>query len=266
MLHAEIYHGYDANYRVVMDILTPNPKDEILEIDVGTGACAKRIAPTVRQHVGIDIASRTIEALKQYIKGRNICFYCFDMCSQVIRSELRGKFNKAFSFDTLEHVECPQKFFKNLALMLAPNGEAIVAFPNESPPKMRGITSLRTWSDMLALLENASLKVVKVYEVRRSFLFRNFKQWLWEPIVKLEKFIIVPRNYRPQCFDDTVAFRFITKPSKMGKLLNIYAHFLIKIASIRPIFHYIPLMEKEDIEIWDKYILLHLRLQKTPRR
>lgn len=188
------------------------------------------------------------------------------MCSQVIRSELRGKFNKAFSFDTLEHVECPQKFFKNLALMLAPNGEAIVGFPNEFPSKMHWITSFRTLGNMLDILENASLKVVKVYEVHRSFLFRNFKQWLWEPIVKLEKFIIVPRNYHPQCFDDTVAFRFITKPSKLGRLLNTYSRFLIKIASIRPIFDYIPLMEKEDIEIWDKYILLHLKIAKISER
>ena len=121
---------------------------------------------------------------------------------------------------------------------------------------------------MLDILENTSLKVVKLYEVHRSFLFRNFKQCLWEPIVKVGKFIIAPHNYCPQCFDHTLAFRFITKPSKMGKILNIYVHFLIKIkiASIRPIFHYIPLMEKENMEIWDKYILLHLKIAKISER
>ena len=127
---------------------------------------------------------------------------------------------------------------------------------------MHGVTSFRTWGDMLALLEDASLKVVRVYEVHRSFLLKNFKQWLWEPIVKVGKIIIAPCNYRPQCFDNTVAFKFITKPSKLGKLLNIYARFLIKIALIRPIFHYIPLKEKENIEIQDKYILLRLKLKK----
>ena len=127
---------------------------------------------------------------------------------------------------------------------------------------MHGITSFRVLGDMLCLLKNVSLEVVKVYEVHRSFLFKNFKQWLWEPIVKVGKFIIAPCNYRPQCFDDTVAFRFITKPTKTGRLLNTYARLLIKLASIRPIFHYIPFVEKENLEIGDKYILLHLRLQK----
>jgi len=94
------------------------------------------------------------------------------MCSQVIPSELRRRFKKVISFDTLEHVECPQKFFKNLALMLAPNGEAIIGFPNEFPSKMHGITSFRTLGDMLDFLENASLKVVKIYEVHRSFFLR----------------------------------------------------------------------------------------------
>lgn len=69
MLHAEIYHGYDANERIVMDILTPSREDVVLEIGVGTGACAKRIAPLIKRYVGIDIASRTIEALKNTLRA-----------------------------------------------------------------------------------------------------------------------------------------------------------------------------------------------------
>lgn len=184
------------------------------------------------------------------------------MCNEIIPPELEARFTKVYSFDTLEHVKCPQRFFENLTMMLFPNGEAIVGFPNESPPRMHGITSFRVLGDILCLLENASLKVVKVYEVRRSFLFKKFKQWLWEPIVKVGKFFIAPRNYRPQCFDDTIAFQFIIKPTKAGKLLNTYANLLIKIASVKPIFHYI-LIEKEDLKIWNKYILLHLGLQKN---
>jgi len=262
MLRSEIYHGYDANDRVVVDILIPNPNDSILEIGLGTGACAKRIAPIIKLYFGIDIACHTIEALKQHINEPNVLFYCFDMCSQVVPLELRERFRKIISFDTLEHVKCPQRFFKNLALMLAPNGEAIVGFPNESPSKMHGVTSFGTLGDILNLLEDASLKVVKVYRVIKFFLFKNLKQWLWEPITKVGKIIIAPRNYRAQCFDDTVAFRFITKPSKMGKIINIYARFLIKIASVRPIFHYIPIIEKGDLDILDRYILLHVRLRK----
>ena len=87
MLHAEIYQGYDANERIVMDILTPNREDIILEIGVGTGVCAKRIAPMVSQYVGIDIASSTIEALEQHLKKHNIKFYCFDMCNDVLSSD-----------------------------------------------------------------------------------------------------------------------------------------------------------------------------------
>ncbi len=83
MLHAEIYHGYDANDQIIMDILTPNPKDVILEIGVGTGACAKRIAPMIKLYVGIDIAFHTIEALKQRINERNICF-CRNLETEII--------------------------------------------------------------------------------------------------------------------------------------------------------------------------------------
>ncbi|MDI6688142.1 MAG: class I SAM-dependent methyltransferase [Desulfobacterales bacterium] len=230
---------------------------------VGTGACAKRIVPMINQYVGIDIASYTIEALKEHFKEHNMEFYCFSMCDNTVPTELKMKFTKAYSFDSLEHVECPQRFFENLALMLVPNGEAIIGFPNESLPEMHGITSFRTLGDMLAPLENTSLKVVRVYELHRSFLFKNFKRWLWDPIIKVGKFIIASRNYCPQCFDDTLAFRLIIKPRKPARLLNIYASFLIKIASTRPIFHYIPLMERDEIEIYDRYILLHLRLQKT---
>lgn len=262
MLYAEIYEGFCTNDRIIMDILSPNPEDEILEIGVGTGAYAKRIAPLVKRYVGIDIAPRTIKALREHLKNHNIEFRCFDMCDEIILSELRTRFTKAYSFDTLEHVECPQRFFKNLALMLSPNGEAIVSFPNESPPKMHGITSFRVLGDVLRLLEDTSLKVVRVYEVRKSFLSKNISQFLWDPVVKVGKFILAPRNYRPQCFDDTIAVRFIIRPSMVGKLLNTYAYLLIKIASIRPLFHYIPLVEKENLEILDKRILLHLRLQK----
>lgn len=44
----------------------------------------------------------------------------------------------------------PRGFLKNLALMLSPNEEAIVGFPNESPPKIHGITSFRVLGDMFA--------------------------------------------------------------------------------------------------------------------
>lgn len=112
MLHVEIYQGYDANERIIIDILSPNREDEILEIGVGTGVCAKRIASLVKRYVGIDIAPRTIKALREYIKNHNIEFHCFDMCDEIIPSELRTRFTKVYSFDTLEHVKCPQRFFK----------------------------------------------------------------------------------------------------------------------------------------------------------
>lgn len=262
-MHTEIYHGYDANNQVVTDILALNKKDVILEIGVGTGTCAKRIAPMVRLCVGIDKASHTVGALKKHVTEHNVRFYCFDMCDDMVPSELRGRFTKAYSFDTLEHVKHPELFFKNLAAMLTPDGEVIIVFPNESPARMHGITSFRTLNDLLDLLPNTSLKVINIYKIQRSFLFNNLNKWLWKPITKVGKFVIAPsRNRRPQCFDDTVFFRFIANPSKLNKLLNIYARFLIKIASIRPIFHYIPLMGEKNLEIQDCHVLLHLKLQK----
>lgn len=217
----------------------------------------------VRLCVGIDKASHTVGALNEHVTERNLHFYCFDMCDDMVPSELRERFTKAYSFDTLEHVKYPGLFFKNLASMLAIDGEVIIVFPNESPTKMHGVTSFRTLNDLLDLLPNTSLKVINIYRIQSSFLFNNLLKWLWRPVTKAGKFVIAPsRNPRPQCFDDTVAFRFIASPSKLGKLLNIYARFLIKIASIRPIFNYIPLMEKEDFEIQDCRILLHLKLQK----
>ena len=65
--------------RVFIDKLQLSPEKSVLEIGVGTGRLAVKIAPLCRRFTGIDISQKTIERVKENLaEYDNVSLICDD--------------------------------------------------------------------------------------------------------------------------------------------------------------------------------------------
>lgn len=102
----------------------------ILDAACGTGYGSdifKKIKP--EQIIGIDNCSKTIKyANKKYGNGHCI----FKQCDITDMKELKeGMFDACVSFETIEHIEQPIVFLKNISRVLKNEGILIVSTPNK---------------------------------------------------------------------------------------------------------------------------------------
>lgn len=246
------YYGFAVRDYLILQKIHLCKDVSVLEIGVGTGSTAKQIIGRVREFCGVDISREAIEQLSQIYKHDNsVKFYTIDVCKD---SFLGKKFNIIYSADTLEHVKSPMGFFSFIAKhLISLNGIALVTFPNESAKKHHGITWFDRKVDLLDQIDSFGLRVLDLYQVRKTVYHRVIRNFLWE----FPKSIIHRHtNISPQSFENTEAFAINKTNGVKTNLFACYARMVTWFAALFPLYRCDILLEQN---INNKVLLMSLK-------
>lgn len=151
----------------MLEQLPVRPQDRVCEIGVGSGETAARMARMSAEVTGFEISAPTVEALR-YLERRhpNLRLVRADVTDPEQLASHAGRFDRALSCDTLEHVPDAAGFFRGVAALLAPGGTFVVTFPNEPREKMHGITRFDTPVQLARHVRGAGLIDVRIGAAR----------------------------------------------------------------------------------------------------
>lgn len=112
-----------------IDKLELEGRKSVLEIGVGTGRMALRIAPLCRKFSGIDISHKTIERARQnLVNCNNINLICGDFLSY----NFINKFDVIYSTLTFMHIEKKQEAINKVSTLLNCGGRFVLSIDNNS--------------------------------------------------------------------------------------------------------------------------------------
>ena len=102
----------------------------VLDIACGTGYGCQIISTKGKaaKVVGIDISEEAIEFCNKYYKEDNINYLVDN--AQTLKSQSSGTFDLIISFETIEHINHPEKFIEQTKILLKNNGVLIISTPN----------------------------------------------------------------------------------------------------------------------------------------
>lgn len=119
------YGEHLSRYSSVVDIV----KDRVvLDIASGAGYGTNLIAQHAKQVTGVDYSQDAIEYSKKLYKSKNLNFIQAD--AQALPFE-DSSVEVVVSLETIEHLNNPEKFVKEVKRVLKPDGVFIVSTPND---------------------------------------------------------------------------------------------------------------------------------------
>ena len=145
----------------------------VLEVGVGTGRLAVRVAPLCSQFFGIDISPKSIDRAKEnLLECTNVSLYCEDFMT----FEFSQTFDVVYSSLTFMHIEEKQKAVNKVATLLKDGGKFVLSIDKNQDgfidTGMRKIVVFPdTLSGMKNYIENSGLMVLEHYETEFAYIF-----------------------------------------------------------------------------------------------
>ena len=102
---------------------------EVLDVASGEGYGSDILAGAARKVTGLDICSEAVEKAKSKYAADNLSFVCADACAMPFPD---GSFDCVVSFETIEHLEEPERLLAEIHRVLTPSGFVIVSSPNKA--------------------------------------------------------------------------------------------------------------------------------------
>lgn len=145
----------------------------VLEIGVGTGRLAIRVAPKCRQFYGVDISPKTIERAKENLSEHSNAELC---CGDFLTLDLSQSFDVIYSSLTFMHIEEKQKAINKVAALLKEGGRFVLSIDkNTSEFIDAGTRKIRVFPDkpveMAKCIRIAELNLVEQYETEFAYIF-----------------------------------------------------------------------------------------------
>lgn len=107
-----------------IEALCPDRADEILEIGVGTGRLAARVAPLCGGFTGIDVSPKTIARAAENLAGlQNVTLVCGDF----LQFPFEKKFSAVYSSLTFLHIRAKRKAMQKAANLLNDGGRFVLS-------------------------------------------------------------------------------------------------------------------------------------------
>lgn len=114
--------GWDGD--TFIDALKLTDDKSVLEIGVGTGRLAVKVAPFCRSFYGIDLSPKTIDRAKENLfEYKNINLICGDFLSY----EFNQTFDVIYSSLTFMHIQEKEEAIKKVAKLLTENGRFVLS-------------------------------------------------------------------------------------------------------------------------------------------
>ncbi len=145
----------------------------VLEIGVGTGRLAVRVAPFCRRFVGVDISEKTIEKAKENLKSNGNADL---ICEDFLNYEFREKYDVVYSSLTFMHIEEKQKAIDKVFSLLNNNGLFVLSIDkNQSCEIDAGFSKISVFPDkpeeIELYIEKAGFVLVEKYETEFAHIF-----------------------------------------------------------------------------------------------
>ncbi|MBR4435625.1 MAG: class I SAM-dependent methyltransferase [Clostridia bacterium] len=152
--------------QLFVDSMLLDKTKRVLEIGVGTGRLAKKVAPNCLGFTGIDISPKTIERAKE-----NLCYLdnITLICADFLDYRFEQTFDVVYSSLTLMHFENKQRFFSKTDSLLKSSGLFCLSIDkNQDRFIDMGDHKIRVFPDTLEntfdLLKSTRLYVEKITE------------------------------------------------------------------------------------------------------
>ena len=158
--------------QVFLDLLELNPSKKVLEIGVGTGRIAEKIAGCCRHLTGIDISPKTVERARENLR---LCPNITLICDDFISHPFRETFDIIYSTLTMMHFQDKPLVIDKISALLNDSGLVCLSIDkNQNEWIDFGNRRIRVYPDtpekIAALAEQASLKVKKVVEIENAHI------------------------------------------------------------------------------------------------
>ena len=164
--------------QVFIDKMELNKDKSVLEIGVGTGRLAVRVAPLCGEFYGVDISPKTIERAKENLTDfKNIRLNCADFLSY----EFGCTFDVVYSSLTFMHIEEKQKAINKVAALLKDGGRFVLSIDKNQERYIdtgtRKITIFPdTPEEIKTYIANSGLLLLEHHETEFATVFVAQKQ------------------------------------------------------------------------------------------
>ena len=155
--------------------LTKNKK--VLEIGIGTGRIAVKVAAFCMTLTGIDISPKTIERAKENLKEyKNISFICADFSDY----QFTGTFDVIYSSLTMMHFRDKKQVVTKIDTLLNKDGIFCLSIDkNQSEYIDMGTRKVRVYPDTLdnmkSLIKATAMSVAMVFETDNAYIIVSKK-------------------------------------------------------------------------------------------
>ena len=156
-----------------IDSMELDNKKSVLEIGVGTGRLAVRVAPLCSQFCGIDISPKTIDQANENLsKYRNVDLICADFLSY----EFGRAFDVIYSSLTFMHIEDKQRAVNKIAGLLNDAGRFVLSI-DKNPSEFidTGTRKIRIFPgtpvEMAECIRTAGLTILNRYDTEFATIF-----------------------------------------------------------------------------------------------
>lgn len=156
-----------------IDKMNLDKDKSVLEIGVGTGRLAVRVAPLCGQFYGIDISKKTIDRAKENLSEQtNVKLLCGDF--QII--DIFCSFDVIYSSLTFMHIEEKQTAINKVAALLKDSGKFILSIDkNQDGFIDTGTRKITVFPDTPAKIKsyisNSGLLLIEHYETEFAHIF-----------------------------------------------------------------------------------------------
>ena len=156
-----------------IDSLQLTKEKSVLEIGVGTGRLAVRVAPECREFCGIDLSPKTVKRAKENLKEQsNVALICGDFMSY----EFGRKFDVIYSSLTFMHIRDKQAAINKVKTLLNISGRFVLSIDkNQSDTIDYGTRKIKIYpdnkEDIVKYITQSGMNLMKVFETDFAFVF-----------------------------------------------------------------------------------------------
>ena len=149
----------------------------VLEIGVGTGRIATKVAPLCRSFIGIDISPKTIQrAIENLSLQKNVHLVCDDFLSYCYEDS----FDVIYSSLTFMHIENKLLAIKKVASLLTDYGIFVLSIDkNQNQFIDMGTRKIKIYpdntTDICRFIEEANLKLIDQFELEHAYVIVSQK-------------------------------------------------------------------------------------------
>lgn len=155
-----------------IDLMALRQGKTVLEIGIGTGRLARKVAPRCLRLTGIDISPKTVERAKTNLTAYpNVDLLCADF----LRHPFALTYDVIYSSLTMMHFADKQKVIEKVVRLLNGGGRFCLSIDKDRSEYIdMGSRKLRVYPDTVenitALTEKAGMKTDTVREIENAFL------------------------------------------------------------------------------------------------